>query len=269
MKWTEIPAGRLHAAEQRLRVAFGNNADVVVNRINTDKKFVLQLAEHMIMSAIQLPENPQWIRAREIMGKNFFGVEEAVRHFGVSLTDQQLTDLSEILFPEEVLKELKDTHILVAVLPLSILEIRNKMDRGLFCNEENVWHDHEPFIKERGEASWQLIRTTPVDNSTSKYWDGQQALIGECDEVPTCRVMVYTIIGHYLVTGEHLFKGVHVRTSSVDSRGDCAGVGRFSFGSKGLGIHHCFHNARSVGLGVSSARKPSMTCGEGLAKIFQ
>ena len=47
-------------------------------------------------------------RAREIMGKNFFGVEEAIKHFGINPARQQLAALSEIPFSEAVLEQSKD-----------------------------------------------------------------------------------------------------------------------------------------------------------------
>jgi len=46
-------------------------------------------------------------RAREIMGKNMFGVEEAIQRFGVNPTRQQTLVLSEIPFSEEVLQKAK------------------------------------------------------------------------------------------------------------------------------------------------------------------
>jgi len=190
-------------------------------------------------------------RAREIMGKNFFGVEETIQHFGVNPTRQQTLVLSEIPFSEAVLQEAKDTHVLVAVFPLSVLEIRGKMDSKLFYDQS--WYNKESFAKERGEASWQLVRKTPVDNSVSKNWEEQQALIGEDDEVPTAQVMVYTIIGHYLATGERLFEHIYVRTSSVGSGGYRVDVGDFA--PYGLGISSCWGGHRYDLLGVSSARK--------------
>lgn len=190
-------------------------------------------------------------RAREIMGKNMFGVEEAIQHFGVNPTRQQTLALSEIPFSEEVLQKAKDTHVLVAVFPLSVLEIRGKADSKLFYDQS--WYNKESFAKERGEASWQLVRKTPVDNSTSKNWQEQLALIGEEDEVPTAQVMVCTIIGHYLTTGERLFEHIYVRTSSVDSDGGRVGVGYFD--SHGLDVDVCWGDTRSGILGVSSARK--------------
>ncbi len=190
-------------------------------------------------------------RAREIMGRNFFGVEEAVKHFGVNPTRQQLVALSEIPFSEAVLEQSKDTHVLVAVFPLSILEIRGKVDSKLFYDQS--WYNKESFAKERGEVSWQLIRKTPVDDSTSKNWQEQQALIAKDDEVPSARVMVHTIIGYYLATGERLFEHIYVRTSSVVSGGSRVLVG--VFGSGGLVVDLYWGDRRGDGLGVSSARK--------------
>ena len=190
-------------------------------------------------------------RAREIMGRNFFGIEEAIKHFGVNPTRQQLAALSEIPFSEAVLEQLKDTHVLVAVFPLSILEIRGKVDSKLFYNQS--WYNKKSFAKERGEAIWQLVRKTQVNNSTSKNWQEQQALLSKDDEVPTAQVMVYTIIGHHLATGERLFEHIYVRTSSVGSDGRRVDVGGFD--SEGLVVNYWWGDVRSGDLGVSSARK--------------
>jgi hypothetical protein len=260
MKWTEIEAGKLHAAEQRLRVALGDQADNVVDRINRDEGFVELAAGKIIAISREVIDkrltslNPQWLRARKIMGENFFGVEEAVKHFGVNPTGQQLAAFSEIPFSEVVLEELKDTHVLVAVFPLSILEVRGKesklfYDQSLYTGN---WYNKKFFAKERGEVSWQLVRKISVDNSTSKDWQGQQVLLGKDNEVPTAQVMVYTIIGHYLATGERLFEHIYIRTSFLVSGG---GLSVGDFDSRGLDIHIYWDDYRSDSLGVSSARK--------------
>jgi len=190
-------------------------------------------------------------RASEIMDKNFFGVKEAIKHFGVNPTHRQLSALSNIPFSEAVLEESKNTHVLVAIFPFSILEIRGKVDSKLFYDQ--AWYNKESFAKKRGEISWQLIRKTPVDNSCSKNWQEQQVLLGKDDEVPTAQKMVYTIIGHYLATGERLFERIYVRTSFVVSVGHRVGVGDFDL--EGLGVDYDWDNDHNDRLGVSSARK--------------
>ena len=173
--------------------------------------------------------------AREIMGANFFGVEEAVKHFGVKPTKQQLAKLAEIPFTADVLRECKDTHVLVAVFPLSVLDMV-KMDSSLFSLLTHRWCGREEFAKEKGALGWQLVRKTHVRDSTWKGWEEQQALLGKDEEVPSAQVMVFTIIGHYKNTGERLFENVYVRCSCVDSGGYRVYVGDFD--SDGLNVFY-------------------------------
>ncbi len=192
-------------------------------------------------------------RAREVMGRNYFGIEEAIKYFGVNPSKQQLATLSEVPFTEATLEECKNTHVLTAVFPLSILEIRGKVpgNQRLFYNQD--WYNKESFAKDRGETEWHLVRKTPVDNSTSKTWNEQQALLTKSDETPTVRVMVYTIIGHYLATGERLFEHIYVRCSDVDSDGSRVDVGDFD--SDGLDVSGLWDGYRYDFFGVASARK--------------
>jgi len=148
-----------------------------------------------------------------------------------------------------MLERSKDTHILIAVLPLSIIEIRDKVKKSLF-SYDGAWK--QPFADERGEVSWELISKTLVDNSTSKNWWEQKALLGDDEEIPTAQVMTYTIIGHYLATGERMFGRVYVRTSSTDLGNDHVGVGLFN-PANGLDIYTYWNETRGdlLGLAVS------------------
>lgn len=189
-------------------------------------------------------------RAREIMGQNFFGVEEAIKYFRVNPSKQQLAP-AEVPFTEATLEECKETHVLIVVFPLSILDVRSKVDSELFYDQS--WYNKESFAKERGEVSWQLVRKTPVENSTRKTWDEQQALLSDKEETPTARVMVYTIIGHYLAASERLFESTYVRCSDVGSRGGRVFVGYFC--RHGLRVSSNWDDSRSGSLGVASVRK--------------
>ena len=138
---------------------------------------------------------------------------------------------------------------------MSIIEIRGKVpaNQRLFCDQD--WYNKESFAKDRGEAAWHLVRKTPVTNSTSKTWDEQQALLAKDEETPTARVMVYTIIGHFLATGERLFENIYVRCSDVDSRGNRVYVGGFD--SDGLRVVSFWDGYRDSSIGLASARKLS------------
>ncbi|HUZ92463.1 MAG TPA: hypothetical protein VNG29_00500, partial [Candidatus Paceibacterota bacterium] len=86
-----------------------------------------------------------------------------------------------------------------------------------------------------------------------KTWQEQQALLSKNEEVPAARVLVYAIIGHYLATGEQLFKGDFVRSSDVVSEGHRVYVGNFDSG--GLSVNYYWDNYLIVNVGLSSARK--------------
>ncbi|MFA5355561.1 MAG: hypothetical protein WC302_02455 [Candidatus Paceibacterota bacterium] len=193
------------------------------------------------------------LRARDIMGKNFFGIEEAIECLRVEPTDQQLALLSSIPFPEGVLALVKRTHTLVAVFPLSILEIR-KRKRELFELYKNDWYaESEMFARESKEASWQLVCNYPYDDSFSRSWVRQEGLLCQMDDIPSAQVMVYTIIGHYLATHERLFKGdIFVRTSSVNSEGYHIQVGGFS---DRLDINYTIGDGPIYHLGLASSRR--------------
>lgn len=252
MKWTEIPSGQTNGAFQRLMVSFGEKAEVAVTRINTEPTFVERLAEYAINGCI-VP-NASHGGAREVMGKNFFGIPEVMKHFGINPTRRELAMLSEMPFTPEELMMCKDTHILVAVFPLSICDLRSKVvnnTQTLFYKQD--WYDNQTFANDKGETSWQLILKTPIANSTNKNWNEQRPLIASGEEVPTAQIMVYTIIGHYLNAGERLFENVYVRTSSLDSDGLHVDVGLFD--DKGLDVAYYWDGFRNGVLGLSVARK--------------
>lgn len=150
-------------------------------------------------------------RPREIMGENFFGVEEAIKHFGVNPSKRELASLADVPFSEKTLTLCKYTHALVAVFPLSIVDIRDRVDHNVFyCRQfsthKEAWYNKQAFAKDCGEIGWHLVRTNAVPDSTEKtWWQQQQMLVGMNEKTPTARVLVYTMAGHFLSTRERLF----------------------------------------------------------------
>jgi hypothetical protein len=134
-----------------------------------------------------------------------------------------------------------------------MLEICEKIPGIIFYRS---CYNNESYAKERGSLRWKLVRKTPADNSMLKKWDEQQFVISDNDEVPIVQVIIYTLIGHYLSTGERLFKQTFVRTSSVDSGGYHVAV---IFGTKGLFVSNYWAVSCSDNLGISVARKSAVT----------
>ena len=230
--------------------ALGDEADIAVDRINAEPVFADRLAAYARNGGIE-PSTSQK-QARAIMGKNFFGIEEAVKHLGINPSKHQLACLAEIPWSKGILTTCKDTHILAAIFPLSILDLRDKVaNKCLFHKEE--WYNKQPFAQDAGEIAWHLVRKTRVTDSLGKNWTQQQALLSHDQETPRAQVMVYTIIGHFLATGERLFEKVYVRCSDRVSEGYRVDVGKFD--TDGLYVNNNWDDGASDNLGLPSSRK--------------
>ena len=200
-------------------------------------------------------------KAHEIMGENFFGIEEARKHFGLNPSKWQLAYMEEVPFSEEVLRACKDTHILVAYIPISIVSVRAKTANiELPENHQHIffkqdWYDENAVGNGESELKWYLVLKTPVPDSKSKLWQAQKILVDstKTDEVPEANVMVYTIIGHFLETGVRLFENEHVRTNTLCPRGGHVHVGPFF--SVGFSVNSWGDDVCSDRIGVSACRK--------------
>lgn len=196
MNWNTAPAGIIYGASQRFFVALGEDASAVAARINNEPAFVSQLALFAKNGGSVEPSASQR-RAREIMGTNMFDIEDAIKHFGVNPSKSQLAALGEVPFSEETLETCKATHVLIAVFPMSILDIQKTM-KGKSL--PNGWYKKQGFAKERGEIGWHLVPQGPISK-----------------EDLTARVMIYTIIGQ--CKAKRSFKNIDVLCSGKDSEG--------------------------------------------------
>lgn len=195
--------------------------------------------------------------ARIVMGNSYLGIEHAVEHLKVVPSKADLRALKKIPFSRVVLEVCKNTHILVAVFPLSILDIQNRVNRLLFYFKDDPWYCKKSFAKNKGQAHWALVRIVP--NSTSKTWQEQQSLLGKDEETPTARVLVYTVILTYLATGiELLPRCIYVRVNDLDSVGLHVDIG---FNDCGIVISSWADDSRINRIGVSSVRRPTLTVG--------
>lgn len=257
MEWTKIEAGQINRSFNRLMVASGDRAEMFVDKINNDEAVANRVVALCLNDGFE-PSTSQ-VEARKIMGKNMFGIEEAKKFFGASLTRRQLAYMEEIPWNEEVLKECKDSHVLVAVVPQSIVETREKTvgaklpkDHRMFYKQD--WYDGNHVGNDKGHVEWHLVRRTPVADSASKTWDEQQALLDtKIEETPEAQIMVYTIIGHFLATSERLFEKIYVRCKTRDSGGYRVLVGFLA--ARGLDVNSCSDDSRDGSVAVCAARK--------------
>jgi hypothetical protein len=249
----DLPTPSLTSREAFITAAQKNRTppDVLNHIILLLKRFDY-LTEHKE----PMPEKPISLtqeEARKIMDLNFLGTKEVEEHFG-ELSLEQQEALSIIPFSKETLEECKDTHILVADIGLSIVDI-GKLE---YCKElfyDGIsYFEKQSFATDIEQPSWRLIRKTPVEDSIDKTWEGQQALLNpQTDEVPSARQVVYTITLHFCATGYQLFENFFVRTNDVDPNDNSVSIGQFNM----LGFLIRFHSKFTFDemLGLASTRK--------------
>ena len=193
-------------------------------------------------------------RAKEIMGKNFLGAEEAIRFLKANQAEEEvMKKLTEIPFSEATLQECKNTHVLVLDLGLSILDIRGRVDRKLFCSHEDARYNNQAFAKLIETPQWRLIRRDAIPDSFNKNWGEQLVLLAKNEEVPEARQIAYLAILYYLAKGERLFEHFYVRTKSITSAGARVRAGLFD--AFGFFFSGWWSAGRGDRIGLSSSRK--------------
>jgi hypothetical protein len=191
-------------------------------------------------------------RARRIMGRNYFGIEEAVRHFGAKPSAQDIATLFEIPFTGETLTKCTDSHVLVAVLPVSIDDIYAKVGPQFFCEGTYCYGSNE-VTADCGHASWQLVRKALRPEWDWKTWEEQEALLPKGEQTAPARTMVYTMVGQCLATGERLFPLQRVRCADPWQR-ECGRHWRVGFFANGFCILPGSDDERNGDLSLAAVR---------------
>jgi hypothetical protein len=195
--------------------------------------------------------------AEEIMDRNYLGPADAAKFFGVSPTFRKSTALSEVPWDEETLITFSQTHILVAMPPLSILKLRTIVTKRyggerLFYKQDD--YDHMAFAMDEGEVSWRLLRKTPVEKSLCKLWSHQEWLLSPTETVPSTQVIVYVMLGHFLKTGERIFEKTTVRTDDICPNKRRAHAGNYD--DMGFDIGFFPDELPDPTLGIAAEQKP-------------
>jgi hypothetical protein len=188
--------------------------------------------------------------AASIMGRACHGVDQLQRHLGVTLSTSEAAQLATVPFSPEALLDSRDSHVLVACAPVSLIGLRAKAPDAFYFKK--AWYYQEEFARRSLRPRWRLLRKEPVPPSTSKHSAAQQALLPASETVPGVCEMALAIVLHYLDTGERLLPTIYVRTRDLDSAGRRVGLGRF--GRDGLRIRS-WGDYADYYIGLAAARK--------------
>lgn len=217
MKWTELPAGDVNSAVQKILGSFGNYAERIIGEIKENDSFVGEIARHAKMKSVWRP-SPQQARAQSIMGDNFFGPCDAIDYFGVEPAVTQLDYLWNIqtvggrVIGEDELVSCKDSHVLVALFPLSVKDIflRTHKKRGVWFNERlTTDFEESSCVKKRAAVGWYLMEKKPQQMTFGKNFSQLQGMLlaGESSlEMVSVQLMVYALAGFFLKTKKWLFE---------------------------------------------------------------
>ncbi len=198
--------------------------------------------------------------AQAIMGPNFFGVGEAMLHFGVRPGVRQHAALHRVPWSKEVLRACKDTHALVAVFPLSILQLRDRLpDPQMLFGLERYGYGEKHLARDRGELGWYLVRKEASDLSRGYNFEEQKIMLDRAnEEVATARILVYATMGILLASGQRMFENHHVRCTDVtdsEERGKIYHLLIGSFRNRALIFDQCLDYIRNSAIGAGSIVK--------------
>lgn len=221
------------------------------SRLAHDEQVFREVVRHVLGEQADYQPTTSQQGAADIMGRNYHGPDQVAKHFGVQYRDAELGLLAEVPFSAEVLRAGRETRILVAGYPLTILEVRKRMKKNFWDQD---WYHNENFARQtKVQLQWHLLRKDEVPNSRSKTYEEQTALLRPEEEAPFACEVVYAMNLHFAETGERLFNNVYVRCQDRSSGGDRVDVGRFN--AAGLDVHIDWGGNRLVHLGLAAAWK--------------
>lgn len=211
--WERISLYKIHAAFAKIFGELGDDAEAALDKVIGDHEHARMVARAMAQDLFR-PTASQ-VEAREIMGKNFFGIEDAIKYFEVYPSKIHLACLDEVPFPQHVLRAHKNTHILVAIAyPLSIVDMRNICHR-LYGEKLFEYyaqdHDSEPFMNEKTAVGWLLMKKEPSDEieEDNALFSVPDGLFPKEDERTEIHKAVYATIAYRLKTGERLLTNTY------------------------------------------------------------
>lgn len=149
------------------------------------------------------------VEARKVLPPgDVHGVLEAREHLGATFTPEELEHLSVLPFLESTLPACAGTHVLAAIAPLSVREIRDRHPDLFWLNRGPPWYRTELFAWDAElSAGWRLRRKGPHPDSRGRTYEEQRQLLGPLEMVPRACQAVYAAALHRLTASEPLFGG--------------------------------------------------------------
>jgi hypothetical protein len=199
----------------------------------------------------------------DILGReDVHGPLEAQWAFGKTFTEEQLAAFRKLPFSHRTLEECRESHLLIAGCPLSIMDIFRKHRRQFAPHFAPQHYDDQFARKQKVAARWYLLRKEAVPGSLGLHCPAQYALLNrQTEQVPLSCEVLYACILHALTTGEHLYPGTIVRCRDFiqfnerDER-----LGGWYINNKGFDLEDdgIWPEGAAEFIGLASERKPGV-----------
>ncbi|MBI2952236.1 hypothetical protein HYY27_09080 [bacterium] len=209
-------------------------------------------------------------RARDLLGQNFFGVQDWSTFCGATLSPDQARRVAAFPWGEEVLNApcpfvegrlVRETHFAFLGLgaidgaPLTVLRLHDlhaRAGRPLFYHAANPWYEKFAFASETTcDFRWRLALQEIVPGSAGKAFEDQMAALPPGYEVPSAVEEALKATLHFVKNGVCLNARKWGRCRDTLPDGSRVSVGRF--GPRGLFINHYWGDGS--GLGLAASRK--------------
>ena len=153
-----------------------------------------RLVKYWKSGGYSLTENHK--KARDTMGSNFVGIEDAVEIFKITPTNDQLRLLSNIMFKERDLILRRDRHVLIPIFPLPISYLVSKFPSLVSIGTKFRKSD---FYTQIVSPKWVLVEKEPIIDSYSSTWEEQRTIFQKKDKLTNIShlsvfVLIYTFI---------------------------------------------------------------------------
>lgn len=214
------------------------------------------------------------IKARQIMGKNFLGLEEVIEYLGITPTPEEWNQVSIIPYSKETLEECRDSHFLFLGVsqdnqgnPLTIKRLSEIMPMAhgqrLFEGDPSErYMCRNATTQPTPDLRWYLIKKSVPEESGGQPYEAQEKLLAENEYREQAVVYAYIMVLAFAVKCERLFETGHIFCK------DCYDgpanqhriiIGDFEGGSElfpGIKIGHLVVDNRRPEIGLAPARKP-------------
>lgn len=190
--------------KQLSRIAEDAIEELVISKIEAQSVIeqggVMQ--EHLTHLLLQIGsgDTPSQAAARAIMGTNFYGLPEVVRHFG-QVTIEQRVVLSRVPFSEQILRDCADSHVLFLDMGQSIVSMAYQFSNFMGHIWESGRLARYGFATNTAAPTWRLIRKTTIPRSVNVAVHRQGEVLREHDMIPGprevfCLCLLHRLEGH-------------------------------------------------------------------------